>query len=337
MSKKTKNEILENNADLNISEYDKQLSDNALLGIVSAKRNYNKALENNDSLGMAKANAYANSIRKSEGGYTGGDDGSAYYPSASFKKTERKEYKSEYADEIDELYKTINDREEFSYDVYEDPVFELYKNVYEQAGNLAYERALASNASKTGGMANTNALTAASQARAYYDIMLAQKAVDMYNNAYDRYADTTKELYDRLDALRLLEHDDYYKYADYLKSFENDREFEYDMYRDVEKDLRDDLRYEIENDYRKNRDDVSDDRWREEFEYDIRRDAAEDLRKREEFDYKKYRDSAEDDMWRMEHYFGDGSSLVNTLRYASMLGINDNIQPYLTMLGIVTE
>ena len=335
MANKNKNELLTNNSDLNFSEFDKQLSYDALQGIVSAKRNYNKAKAENDSLGMAKANAYANSIRKVNGGYTGGDDGSAYYPASSYKKTERPEYENNYSDEIDRIYEAISDRDDFSYDADSDPVFALYKKVYEQAGDLAYERALASNAARTGGMANTNAISAASQAKAYYNSLLAQKAADMYNDAYEKYNDETESLYNQLDMLRSLEHDDYEKYLGDTEAFEKDRAFDYNIYIDSEKALMDEIRYVVENDYQKSRDDIADAKWQTELDYQKQRDYADDFKWQSEMDYKRERDAAEDSKWHMENItdnYGVLAKLFNSV-YGKDGTVMD-IQTLMTMLGI---
>ena len=120
--------LLLNNKDLNISDFDKNLSYDALSGIISAKRSYEKAKNSNDSVGMAKANAYANSIRKQHGGYTGGDDGSAYYTIGTTKR-KKPEYTNKYSDEIDDLYNKIKNRKEFSYNPESDPMYILYKKV----------------------------------------------------------------------------------------------------------------------------------------------------------------------------------------------------------------
>lgn len=276
MSTKNKETLIKQNSDLNISDFDKELNYDALKGIVSAKRNYNKAKDSGDKVGMAKANAYANNIRRQSGSYIGGDDGSAYYPVQSAKKKERPEYKSDYSEEIDRLYEKISKRDDFSYDIDTDPLFALYKKVYAQAGDHAYERALASAAAKTGGIANTNAISAAAQAKAYYNSQLAGKATDMYNDAYEKYNDQTKEMYNQLNMLKSLESDNYEKYLDEAKAFESDRAYDYEKYVDDEKSLIDGIRYDVETAYQKSRDDEKDRQWQSEFDYRALRDAISD-------------------------------------------------------------
>lgn len=315
---KNKDKLIAQNSDLSISEFDKELSYDALRGIISAKRNYNKSQEQGDTLGMAKANAYANSIRRQSGSYTGGDDGSGYYFTQNIKNKERPVYKSSYADEIDEIYDEIADRDKFTYDIDSDPLFTLYKRIYEQAGDMAYRRVLAEKSAKTGGMANTNAISAASQAKAYYNNQLAQKATDMYNDAYNKYTDETENLYKKLGTLRDLESDEYEKYINDSSAFESDRAFEYTKFSDMEKSLEDDIRYQVETAYRKSRDDVADSQWLAEQAYAKERDRIADEQWLSEQEYKKLRDKTADEQWQSEmEYKKQQDAISNSLSASS--------------------
>ena len=67
-----KRKLINDNKDIYISEYDKNLSYDALSKIVEAKKDFVTAAKNNDKVGMTKANAAANTIRADYGSYTGG-------------------------------------------------------------------------------------------------------------------------------------------------------------------------------------------------------------------------------------------------------------------------
>ena len=56
-------------------------------------------------------------------------------------------------------------------------------------GNDAYDRALAGNAIKTGGIVNTNAMTSAMLAKNKYNSELAKIATQLYESAYKEYKD----------------------------------------------------------------------------------------------------------------------------------------------------
>lgn len=289
MATKNKEKLISDNSDLYISDFDKGLSYDALAGIVSAKRDYSKAEKSGDTVGMAKANASANKIRSQSGGYTGGSDGSGYYANIKFTQRERPQYNnSKYDDMIDEIYDKISSIGEFKYDVYSDPLYALYKKVYTQSADLAFERAMSAQAAKTGGIANTNAISAATQARAYYDSQLAQKATDMYNDAYDRYNDKISRLYDQLDMVKSLENDDYKQYLDELDAYETDREFDYNRYMDSENAYENSMRYAIESAYQKSRDDADDAKWQSEFDYQRERDSIKDAQWQYQSDIDRY-------------------------------------------------
>ena len=254
--------LLLNNKDLNISDFDKNLSYDALSGIISAKRSYEKAKSSNDSVGMAKANAYANSIRKQHGGYTGGDDGSAYYTIGSTKR-KKPEYSNKYSDEIDDLYNKIKNRKEFSYNPESDPMYILYKKVYADFGETAYERALSENAARTGGIASTNAVTAANQAEAYYKTQLAEKAMDLYKSAYSKYITEGNEMRADLDLLTSAEDRAYKRYRDDVSDYEFGTEMDYKKMRDIENDIKEEVRYEAERAYDRKRDATRDYQWQQ--------------------------------------------------------------------------
>lgn len=266
--------LLLNNKDLNISDFDKSLSYDALSGIISAKRSYEKAKSSNDSVGMAKANAYANSIRKQHGGYTGGDDGSAYYTIGTTKR-KKPEYTNKYSDEIDDLYNKIKNRKEFSYNPESDPMYQLYKKVYQQFGETAYERALSENAARTGGIASTNAVTAANQAEAYYKTQLAEKAMDLYKSAYSKYISEGDEMRSDLNLLANAEDRAYKRYRDDMSDYEFGTKMDYETMRDIENDIKEDVRYAAERAYEKQRDAIRDSQWKEEMLYQRDKDAIE--------------------------------------------------------------
>ena len=259
-----------------LSEYDEQLSDQAKAGIRSAKAEYERARASGDSVGMAKANAAANRIRKQYGGYEGGSDGSAYYPVKMPEIISRPVYTSAYKEPAKKVRNDILSREEFSYDLESDPMYKLYEKVYTKAGNDAYDRALANGALKTGGMVNTNAATAATQARGYYGTILADKATELYDKAYDRYLDSIKADYDKLDMLESADYTAYNRHRDAVDDYETDRNYSYNMYRDDYNDSQKLISEASELAYRRSRDEAEDSRWRTEFDYAKERDAIAD-------------------------------------------------------------
>ncbi len=278
-----KKKLLEDNSDLYISPYDKNLDVGSLSQIIDAKKEYKSAQESGDTQAMAKANNKANSLRKSAGKYTGGNDGSEYNRSYADYETGRPaKYNSKYRGKIENILGSIDEADDFEYNPETDPLFQSYKKIYLTLGNDAYDRALSENALRTGGMINSSAQSAAMQARNKYNSMLASKVPELYELAYSKYRDGISDTYDRLDALNKLDSEDYSRYRDTVKDFESDRDYFYTYEKDFE-----DLMYEM---YKDDTD----------TEYKLLRDQVENKLKTDEFNYQKERDSKRDEQWKSE-------------------------------------
>ena len=275
-----------------LSIYDEKLSDIAKEGIRSAKQSYEAAKKNNDTVSMARANANANNIRRIYGGYTGGDDGSAFYPVNNKEKT-KPTYKSQYEGLIKNTQNKIINKPAFSYDPDTDPAFILYKKIYTQMGNDAYDRALSQNAIKTGGIVNTNAMTSAMLAKNAYNAELAKAATQLYNNAYKEYKDSLDYEYDKLKMLNDYETSDYSKYKDTLSDFNAERDFDYQKYKDETANYLDELKYASEFAYQKQQDAIQNQRLDNQFDYQKQQDAIQNQRQDKEFEYQKNQDSIE--------------------------------------------
>lgn len=77
----------------------------------------------------------------------------------------------------------------FSYDVSRDPVYKQYAQQYTNLGKRAASDAYGQAAARTGGYGSSYAATAAAQANNYYMSELAAKVPELYQAAYDMYAD----------------------------------------------------------------------------------------------------------------------------------------------------
>ncbi len=217
---KKKKQLIDENKDMYISEYDKNLSYEALSQIVDAKKQYANAAKNNDKKQMTLANNAANAVRAKYGSYTGGEFGDEYNP-FSYTNTDFDDYNSKYEKEMDRLYDSFAaPREKFSYDYETDPVYLAYKSVYDKKGALAYDRALAQNSMKTGGLENTNAKSAAMQALGYYNSQLAAMIPELYSAAYERYykegQDELSRIKDSYNLIKEREKRDYDRHLDRL-------------------------------------------------------------------------------------------------------------------------
>ncbi len=303
-----------------LSEYDERLSTKAKEGIRSAKADYDRARAAGDTVGMAKANAAANRIRKQYGGYEGGSDGNSYYPVKTLNTAKRPSYTESYAEPAEKLRDKILTRDEFSFDPESDPMYKLYKKVYTQAGNDAYDRALANGAVKTGGIVNTNAVTAATQAQGYYGTLLADKATELYDRAYHRYLDSVKGDYDKLDMLKDADYTAYARYRDAVDDYESDRSYNYNAYRDDYKDSQDMINEAVDMAYKRSRDAAEDARWQREFDYARERDAVADRLSEQKLvsDRQKWQEQSENDR------YAALAKLIQSVYNKSNIGVNIN-------------
>lgn len=113
----------------------------------------------------ALAHAGAEEIRKTYGGYSGGNAGT------DFKMTTT----------------PVASTKEFEYDAASDPVYAQYRKQYLREGKRATEDTMGAAAAMTGGIPSSYAVTAAGQAGNYYNAQLTDKIPELYEAAYNRY------------------------------------------------------------------------------------------------------------------------------------------------------
>ena len=278
-----------------LSDADMKLAErnpDAAISILNYKDDYSKATTDE---ARALANMSAENIRRTQGGYTGGVDGSNFYleaptpssfdsgskPAYESKWTDRindaygklsdyglfsydreaPAYSDKYADQRDELLNAITNRPAFEYDYKSDPSYQSYAKQYAREGKRAADDTLASASAQSGGIASSYALTAANQARNYYASQLSDKIPELYQKAYERYLKEYQQKQNDLSALNAVSQIDYDRYLNDLSQYNNDRNFAYQQYTDDYSRLRDqlnDAQALDQLDYSKYRDDVSD-------------------------------------------------------------------------------
>lgn len=202
-------------------------------------------------------------------GYSGGVDGSqtillpqqqqTYRPSYS-----KPSYVNRYQDLIDQLTGQIVDRDPFSYNYQDDPLWQQLQGSYGREGERAMQDTLGQVAARTGGMASSYAASAANQANNYYMAQLNDKIPELQQLAYSMYQDDADKDRLNLQMIQALESGDYAKYQDLLAQYNTDRSFDYNAWRDQIADSR----YDTQWDYEVGRDQVSDDRYSQETAYE---------------------------------------------------------------------
>ncbi len=263
--------------------FDAGLPAEAQARIKELQAQYQAAVAAGDTATANAAHAAAEAIR-SQYGYSGGIDGSEYlgfgnqqynsayaptnsgfqwnYGTSQFDYGKPEDYDSEYKALIDELLNQILNRDNFSYDVNSDPLYQQYKNMYLREGQRAMNDTLASAASGAGGM-NSYALSAAQQAQNYYDAQLGDKIPELYQLAYEMYLNNIDRDVQNMGLLQNLDETQYNRYRDDMSDYYNDRNFAYGKYRD----------------------DISDSQWQQQFNYNANRDAIADSRYDTEWNY----------------------------------------------------
>ena len=142
------------------------------------------------------------------------------------------EYQSQYDPQIDALLNQILNRDDFSYDVMSDPLYQQYEEQYQRNGDRAMRETLAEAAAGAGGM-NSYAITAAQQAYNNYNAQLNDVIPQLYQLAYDMYINDKESQVQNLGILQNMDATQYNRYRDTMNDFYNDKSFAYGAYQDA--------------------------------------------------------------------------------------------------------
>ena len=214
----------------------------------------------------------------------------------------------------------------FSYDPESDPVWQAYQKQYRREGQRAMQDTMAEAAMRTGGLANSYAVSAASQAGNYYAAQLSDRLPQLYNDAYQRYLAEFQRQLGISDQYAGFDQTEYGRYADELGQWNKDRSFDYGLYRDRVGDARyaDELAYdrawnEENRDYTRNyqaqRDAINDQRYDQEWAQQLREYADAQNWKQKDWDQylREYGDklSEQEREWAYQQY----RDAINDQRY----------------------
>ena len=135
------------------------------------------------------------------------------------------QYESKYSDEIEALLSDILNREEFSYNMNADPMYQQYRQQYTENGKKAMMDTVGQATALTGGYGNSYAVTAGSEAYDEYLNALNDVALDLRDRAYLQYTDQGDKMLEDITLLRSLDGDDYSKYLGKLENYYADGEY----------------------------------------------------------------------------------------------------------------
>lgn len=135
-------------------------------------------------------------------------------------------YVSRYQPQLEDALNRILNREDFSYDVNGDALYQHYRDSYTRMGKQAMEDTLGQAATLTGGYDNSYAQTVGQQVYGGYMQQLNDKIPELYSLALEQYNAEGDALYDQYGLLRDLEGADYSRYLDDMDWYAQEQTWE---------------------------------------------------------------------------------------------------------------
>lgn len=136
-------------------------------------------------------------------------------------------YAGTYEDQLADLYDRIQNREDFSYDVNADPLYQNYRDQYIQGGKRSMRDTMGQAAGLTGGYGSTYSQQAGQQAYDAYLQQLTDKIPELYNMAYGMYQDKGDDMMQQYSMLGQLRDTEYNRYRDELSDYNYRQETAY--------------------------------------------------------------------------------------------------------------
>ena len=224
---------------------------------------------------------------------------------AEQKKTEAESAVNNYGDfnysnqaTFDEIMNKILNREQFSYDLNGDALYQQYKDKYIQQGKMAMQDTMGQAAAMTGGYGNSYAATVGNQAYQASLQNLNDIVPELYQMAYDKYNQEGQDLYNRYGMLSDDRNTQYGVWADKYNKLVSDRDYygneannayvkDYGEFNDAYN--RDFNQYWQETNfgYGQDRDAIADQQWQAQFD-EAKRQYDEQMGfQREQYEYQK--------------------------------------------------
>ena len=186
-------------------------------------------------------------------------------------------YQSQWQTQLNGIIDKILNREQFSYDLNGDALYQQYKNQYATQGKMAMMDTMGQAQAMTGGYGNSYAQNAGQQAYQGYLQQLNDKVPELYQLALSKYQMEGDEMKDQASIMAEMENQDYGRYQDQMANWQAERDYQtgrYDTERDYDygkwADGRDFAYGQYADDraytYQQDRDKVSDQQWQAEFD-----------------------------------------------------------------------
>lgn len=134
-------------------------------------------------------------------------------------------YESKYTSQLQGLYDQIMNRDKFSYDINVDMLYQQYKDQYQQMGRTAMMDTMGQAAAMTGGYGSSYANAVGQQAYQGYMQQLNNMIPELYNAAYNKYAQEGEDLRNAYAMTQNADQMDYGRWQDAYNTWANDRSF----------------------------------------------------------------------------------------------------------------
>lgn len=241
-----------------VSDADRKLAQqnpDAGMSILSAKDQWAAAKTPEEK---AAANAAAELIRRREGNYVGGKDGSGFMNDYSYAPA-AKDCESPYTELMQGKMDDILNRDPFSYNPSSDPSYQAYSEKYRNLGRNAMQNTLGSAAAMTGGLPSSYALTAAQQANDAYNAQMSDMIPTLQEAARAAYYNDLTQSRNDLSMIAGMDQTAYGRFQD---RYANDLS-KYDRDYGADRDALSDSRYADETKYNREQDKYAQafDRW----------------------------------------------------------------------------
>ena len=191
-----------------------------------------------------------------------------------------------YADQslLDEYKDAWLNRGGFSYDLNSDPMYQQYKDMYTQQGQLAMLDTMGQAAALTGGYGSSYGQSVGQQAYQSYLQQLNDVVPELYGQAWNRYQAEGEELYNRYAALNTERQQAYGEHQDRYSNWLNMLNYLDSNYQYLDQTAYGQHVDDYNAKYGEYRDMIADQQYQEQFAYQKEQDAIEESWRQKEFD-----------------------------------------------------
>lgn len=175
-------------------------------------------------------------------------------------------YDATYDKQLSDLYEKIMNREKFSYDAANDPLYQQYREMYTREGKAAMQDTMGQASALTGGYGSTYAQSVGQQQYDAYLQKLNEVVPELYSQARQAYNDEGDRMMQQYQMVGDLRSDEYSKYRDALSDWWQGLNYQTDRADSAYNQGFNEWSSEYQNRYQAERDRISDEQWQKQFD-----------------------------------------------------------------------